>query len=87
MQPDASIDLRVARVEVLADGCDAVVLDEDVAAEDVADVGIHAQDVAAAEQNSLRHGHLPSVQFVECDCTAAVLLPPSPVRCNSAMRQ
>ena len=55
MQPDASIVLRVAGVEVVADGRDALALDQHVAAVDVADLRIHAQDVPAAEQNSLRH--------------------------------
>ena len=38
-----------------ADRRDRVVLDQDVSAEDVSDLGIHAEDVAAAEQNALRH--------------------------------
>ena len=57
MQSCASIDLGVARVELAADRRDRVVLDQDVSAEDVADLRIHAEDVTAAEQNAIRHGN------------------------------
>src|SRR5207248_8140570 len=52
--------LGVARVDRRADRGDAVVLDEDVAAEDVADLRVHAQDVTAPDQYSLRHDPLRS---------------------------
>ena len=48
-------DLGVTDVEVAADGRDRVVLDQDVSAEDVSDLRIHGEDVAAAEQNAIRH--------------------------------
>ena len=47
--------LRIADREVVADGRDLLVFDEDVAAEDVARLGVHRQDMAAAEQDALGH--------------------------------
>ena len=57
-------DLCFDSVEPVADRGDASVLDQHVAAVEVADLRIHAQDMAAPEQNTPRHGNLPSV-FVQ----------------------
>lgn len=58
--------LGVAGVDGGTDRGDLVVLDQDVAAVDVADRLIHAQHMAAAEQHALGHDRLPSpVQVVQ----------------------
>ena len=48
--------LGVPDLERGADGDDAVVLDQDVAVVDVADLGIHAQHMAAMKQHASGHG-------------------------------
>jgi hypothetical protein len=51
-------DLGVDRLEAGPDRRDAVVLDEDVTAEDVADRRVHREHVATLEQHSIRHQRL-----------------------------
>jgi hypothetical protein len=51
-------DLGVARRDRRADRDDPLVLDQDVAAEDVADLRIHAQHMSSTEQHAV--GHEPS---------------------------
>src|SRR5207247_7486377 len=51
--------LRVARLEPAAHGRDALVLDQHVAAEDVAELGIHRQHMTIPKHDPLGHDPLP----------------------------